>query len=592
MIWLKRSLFAKLLVGMLVSAIIPYSLSNIISYNTTSNSMALQVIELNQNLMTINMENVKRYFHDLNRVSVSFYQDQTLIHYLRSTEALPVQILYINNQVDNLYRNRPEFRAIRYISGINEHRYTSSDVGVTVQNSTILIPKSEEEYWDNDRKYEVNILGKEKVLILHKLLVDYPNPKVLGLLSIHVGLDEIGRLIRSHSKPSTGDRVFLYIHQDLNLLYASGEGDKLKKGDRIPESKLPGNQGSYKGELDGREGVFIYVKDQFMDLPLTMVKFVPVADINESANRTLNQSLFIQFIAIAFVIILASVLSYVTISPVKRLLRSIVRVESGNFDIQLTTGRKDELGVLEIRFQNMIRNLDDLMNREYRNRLELTTAQLKMLQAQINPHFLYNTLQSIGTLALRHGSEEINDKIAELGAILRYSMDLKTETVTLQMEIKHIEHYMSLQTGRFKNRLSYTLSCPNEAFQVRVPKMILQPLIENSIVHGIEKGRGSGTLHISIELDQVFCIRIIDNGKGMDPDTIKRIYREYSDFQLPSGQEGGIGLINVLQRLRLYYGQHFDWEIQSTPYEVTVISLRISTDCLTREGIEIEDIDS
>ncbi|WP_240414527.1 histidine kinase [Paenibacillus periandrae] len=592
MIWLKRSLFAKLLVGMLVSAIIPYSLSNIISYNTTSNSMADQVIELNQNLMNINMENVKRYFHDLNRVSVSFYQDQTLMHYLRSTRVLPIEILYINNQVDNLYRNRPEFRAVRYISSLNEQKYTSTNVGLTVQTSNILIPKSEEENWDEYGKYEVEILGKEKVLVLNKLLVDYPGPKVLGLLSIHVGLDEIGILIRSHSKPSTGDRVFLYIHKELKLLYTSGEGEELRKGEGTSESNLLGNQGSYKGKLDGREGVFIYVRDQYMDLSLTMVKFVPTAAINESADRTLNQSLFIQFIAIAFVIILASVLSYLTISPVKRLLRSIARVETGNFHVNLTTGRNDELGVLEVRFQTMIQNLDDLMNREYRNRIELTTAQLKMLQAQINPHFLYNSLQSIGTLALRHGSQEINDKIAELGAILRYTMDLKTETVTLQMEIKHIEHYMSLQTGRFKNRLSYTLSCPNEAFQVLVPKMILQPLIENSIVHGFEKGRGSGTLHISMELDQVLCIRIIDNGKGMDPETIERIYREYSDFQLQSGQEGGIGLINVLQRLRLYYGQEFDWEIQSVPYEMTVISLRISIDCLTREGKEIEDIDS
>src|SRR5690606_37301992 len=116
-------------------------------------------------------------------------------------------------------------------------------------------------------------------------------------------------------------------------------------------------------------------------------------------------------------------------------------------------------------------------------------------QAQINPHFLYNTLQSIGTMALRHGVPEVRDKLAELGAIMRYSMDIKSETVQLKKEIEHIEQYLSLQIGRFKNKLSYTLTCPPEAMCIEVPKMILQPLVENSIVQGLERGTGTGTLH-------------------------------------------------------------------------------------------------
>ncbi|MDF2963424.1 MAG: hypothetical protein K0S39_5159, partial [Paenibacillus sp.] len=279
--------------------------------------------------------------------------------------------------------------------------------------------------------------------------------------------------------------------------------------------------------------------------------------------------------------------SFATMAPIKRLLRSIAMVEKGNFDVNLTTGRKDELGVLEIRFQTMIRNIDDLMNREYRNRLELATAQLKMLLAQINPHFLYNTLQSIGTLALRHGSPEINEKITELGAILRYSMDLKTEVVPLQKEVEHIEHYLSLQMGRFKNKLSYTLSSPKETYSIRIPKLILQPIVENCIIHGFEKGGGSGTLHIAIELDhKLLSIRVIDNGKGFDPMRIEQIQQEYGNFQLLSGQEGGIGLINVLHRLRLFYGQNFEWDITSVPFVETVIALQITIDAITKEEQE------
>ncbi|WP_052487189.1 cache domain-containing sensor histidine kinase [Gordoniibacillus kamchatkensis] len=585
MAWLKRSLFAKLLVGMLISAVIPYSLSNVISFITTSGSVERKVIQLNQDVMVINMENVKRYLHELNRSSVLFYQDQTLMRYLRSSEVSPSELLYIKNQVDAVYSNRSEFRAVRYISttlgGQTFFKTNDNTIGGDFR-SVGTIPDTENDRWDAEHSYEVAALGKERVLVLHKLLIDYPSPKVIGLVTLYVGLDEIGRLLQSQAGSFSGGAVFLYIRSDNEQLYSSDPS----LAPQHPAFAEGAAQGSLDGELNGKKGVFTYVKDDYMGLPLTLVKFIPRAAIDDSAKQTLNRSLVIQIMAVGFVILFAFILSYATISPIRRLLRSIARVETGNFDVNTTTGRKDELGVLESRFQTMVRNIDDLMNREYRNRLELATAQLKMLQAQINPHFLYNTLQSIGTLALRHGAPDINDKIAELGAILRYSMDLKTEIVPLQKELEHIEHYLSLQKGRFKHKLSYAITCPDEALKVPVPKLILQPLVENSIVHGFEKGRGSGPLHIAvgIELDRKLSIRVCDNGKGFDAETIGEIGREYANFELQSGNEGGIGLINVLYRLRLYFGGRFKWEIASKPYEETAIALQIDIDAEEKGG--------
>ncbi|TVY09685.1 sensor histidine kinase [Paenibacillus cremeus] len=588
-VWFKRSLFAKLLIGMLISAVIPLTLSIIISYKTTSRSVERQVIELNQNTMDSGMDNIKRYLDELNHISVSFYYDQTLMRYLRSQEIKPVQTLALTSQVASIYNSRPEFRAVRYISALTGETVINADiarVGINMVLPNITIPRSENEALDNTRWFEVTKVGGEPALAFHKPIVDYPSSAVLGAVSIYTGLTEIERRMRPlmMSTPNDGEHVFLYIQNEMKLLYSSAAELPAELTQERVAKELVGDRGSVNGKWNGRSGIYIYVRDRYLDLPITIVKFVPTAAVNESANRTLNRSLVIQFIAVAFVLVLAGILSYFTIAPVKRLLRSIARVETGNFELEPSTGRMDELGVLEHRFQTMVRNLDDLMNREYRNRLELSTAQLKMLQAQINPHFLYNTLQSIGTLALRHGSEEISDKIAELGAILRYSMDLKTETVPLQKEIQHIEHYLSLQTGRFKNKLSYTLSCPSEAMELPVPKLILQPLVENSIIHGLEKGRGSGAIHIGIEIDETLCVRVMDNGKGIDAVTVKRIQQEYAERQFHTGQEGGIGLINVLTRLRLHYNQGFDWDIQSTPYEATVITLRIPVDSLAKEA--------
>jgi two-component system sensor histidine kinase YesM len=307
-----------------------------------------------------------------------------------------------------------------------------------------------------------------------------------------------------------------------------------------------------------------------------MIKFIPSDFINQAAKKTLDQSLAIQFIALAFILLFTFILSFSTITPIKRLIRNMTRVEIGQFDVEEFKTREDEIGILELRFQTMVRNLKEMIIREYEQRIEISTAQLKMLQAQINPHFLYNTLQSIGTVALRHGVEEINDKISQLGSIMRYSMDLNTETVYLQQEIEHIENYLSLQENRFKRKLSYSIRCESGALKVMVPKMILQPLVENSIIHGIENGTGMGAIHLGMMLDSaMLTISITDNGKGMDYNEIEQVKLQFNEPNIYKREEGGIGLINVLQRLRLKYGDQFTWHITSTPYDKTEISLII-----------------
>jgi two-component system sensor histidine kinase YesM len=591
--WLKKSIFAKLVIGMLLIVIIPFSLSNMISYQTTSRSMEQQIIELNQSSLGIGMDHLKRYLEELNRLSVSFYYDQTLMGYLRLKHITPAHMLYITEQLSNVYFSRPEIRAVQYISAFTGHTFIKSDnqqVGRMdyLPKSAVISNLSQGMAWKESDLYSIETVGKERVLTIHKPIIDYPANTVLGVLSLYIGLDEVRSLIEPLTDRSSGEITALYFRQDRELFFSTG-GDLLSGIEG--EFELSGKQGSVSGKWNENGGAYVYVQDYFKQIPVTAVKFIHSKAINESANQTLNRSLIIQFAALAFVIVLAALLSYWTIAPIRRLLRVIARVETGNFDVSPPAERMDEIGVLEQRFHTMIRNLDELINKEYRYRLELTTARLKMLQAQINPHFLYNTLQLIGTLALRHKVVAISDKIAELGNIMRYSMDITTETVPLGKEVEHIGHYLALQTGRFRHKLSYTLSCPSDASDVPVPKMILQPIVENSIIHGFEKGKGSGTLHISIALGNQLHIRVMDNGKGIDEDTIERLKNEYGKRQWVPEKESGIGMINVLERLRLYYGDGFSWSMQSKPYELTVISLTLPIDSSDKGGNRDESID-
>ncbi|TXK84919.1 sensor histidine kinase [Paenibacillus sp. N3.4] len=586
--WLKRNLLAKLLLGLLLAVVLPFSLSNLITYQSTSRSVEAQFIELNQKTMDIAMSNVKRYFDELNRLSVSFYFDATLMGYLRSKESTPSEMLYITDQVANLYHNRTDFRAVQFISVFTGQTFTHFDntqLGNAFPYVGAATPLLRETI--DERSYEVIATEREHLLVMHKQIVDYPREDVLGFVSLYIGQKELEKLIKPLSDSSNGEAVFLYLHNDSKLLYTSMEAGKTS---REGASVIPRSDGIHAttGSMNGQAGVYISVKDQYLNLPLTLVKFVPDTVINESANRTLQFSLWVQVTSLGIVALVASVLAVRAINPLKRLIRNMAQVESGNFHLaRKVTGRMDEIGVLEMRFGHMVGKLDELINKEYRNRLELSTAKLKMLQAQINPHFLYNALQSIGTLALRHRVPEISEKIAALGAILRYSMDFKTEVVPLYKEIGHIEHYLSLQTGRFKNKLSYMLSCTDSSLDIPVPKMMLQPLVENSIVHGIENGNGSGTIHISIELKTELIIRVMDTGKGMDEETLSAIRLEYESRNVNGLEQGGIGLLNVLNRMQLYYGSGFHWEMNSTPYKATIIALYIPIEGNITEGKQV-----
>jgi len=583
--WIKKSLFAKLLLGMLIASIIPFLLSNIVSYRTTSEGIRQKTIDLNLKTMSLALDNVKRYMQELSLDMVAYYQDSLLMDNLRKTDVSAALQFQTREQLNQLYGSRAEIRAVRYVSNQNKQTitlYNNDQVGSLNSFADTPVPKQQSD-WDESKEFEVAELGKERVLVMHKPLIDYPESTVLGMTSLYVGIDKIASVLGPLAEPSSGEVTSLYVQGEQNLLYTS-DGEQ-EKEQEIAASSFSGEVGSYSGTFGGEQGIFIYLKDTYKELPLTIAKFVPKDAINLSANQMLSRVLLIQLLGLGLVILLTAILTFVIIKPIRRLIRMIGRVESGNYKIEPLQLNVDELGVLEHRFQTMIRNLDELVIKDYRNKLEVSTARLKMLQAQINPHFLYNTLQMIGTLALRKGAVEVNDKITELGSILRYSMDLETEHVPLSREIQQMEDYLSLQKSRFKHRLSYTISCPPAAMQLLVPKMILQPLVENSIIHGFEKGTGIGVLHIAIEWsEEKLYIRVIDNGKGFDPDTVRHLKEEYVSTG-PYQKQHGIGLMNVLHRLQLLYGTGFEWNIRSTPYETTALSLGISTDLLTAGGI-------
>ncbi|MEF2245789.1 sensor histidine kinase [Paenibacillus sp. IITD108] len=576
--FIKGSIISKIIISLIIATTIPFIISNYLSYQITGKAIKSQLVELNQNSMSITMSTLHAYFHELSLLGLSYFSDPALVRLLSSSEPqTPAESVYIAQRLEQIYGNYSEIGSVSYKSALTNKQFSIRHN----YNTRVTIPdfidgELSSAHNELQQPYQVTFFNKERRLRINKPFIDISTREVIGLTTFDVKPAHIRSVVHSLSTSELGP-IYVFLGDDLELLYTT---------DRNSEQALPWQpelnrklvhaSAIEKGELQASEGSYVYYRDSHNGIALTIVKLIPQSLINEARTNALSKTLAIQIGSIAFVSILAAFVAYYMLRRIKLILQHIKKLQMGNFQLKRkpVPATPDELDLLEIRFQEMASELDELWNKQYRHQLELSQAQLKMLQAQINPHFFYNTLQSIGTLAIKSNAREVSDRLAEFGALFRYSMDIESENVYLYQEIEHLEHYAILQKGRYKQKLEYELDCPEEAAKIRVPKMILQPLVENSIIHGLERGKGQIkiSVHISV-LPDTILIQVMDNGKGFTDEQIENIKSSYLEHQIVAAERQGIGLSNVLKRLRLYFGPQFHWSITSRSYESTVVAL-------------------
>ena len=273
--------------------------------------------------------------------------------------------------------------------------------------------------------------------------------------------------------------------------------------------------------------------------------------------------------------------------PIKRLQKEFEMVEEGNFDIEI----KEKTGILEVdnlfsRFHVMAYRLDNLIHKVYEAQIkeqklivEARQAQLQSLQMQINPHFLYNTLDSINWMALMEGNEEVSRMILALGHLFRNSINTSGIYTTVREEIENIELYMFLEQVRFEGRLDFQVDVDGEVMGETLLKHTLQPLVENSIKHGIEPYHIKGEIRIAItgEGDKL-CIVVSDNGKGMKDEVLSSLQQMWANIETAqetrSDGRGGVGIRNIMKRLWLCYGEQASFVVSSRAEEGTRMELR------------------
>lgn len=308
------------------------------------------------------------------------------------------------------------------------------------------------------------------------------------------------------------------------------------------------------------------------DIGWKIVGVFSVDEIRGSLNRAFYVLLFVSLLVLLLFLLMFNFLTITLVSPLIRLKNLMSKVAEGDFSIQFEMQHKDEVGELGESFNVMIEKINNLIQMVYKEHHDKQEAQLKSLQEQIKPHFLYNTLDTINWLARDYGADDIVRLIDALTTMFRVGLSHGQDIITLKEELSHASNYLYIQGIRYKEKIRYNINIPEEYYRYQLPKLILQPLIENAIYHGLKTKPGGGSIDVYADSNETtLFIYVSDNGAGISASKLSKINSVLKD----DAPRDSFGLYYVHDRIRLLCGDEYGIQVESIENEKTTIQVSL-----------------
>ncbi|HEX2945520.1 MAG TPA: sensor histidine kinase [Clostridia bacterium] len=403
---------------------------------------------------------------------------------------------------------------------------------------------------------------------------DYPRQ---GSLEIMLKVDIDTEKIRS----------ILSVEKDyIDLFIVNGDGDIICSADNEVFSYPENGFLKYNPDNGGKRLVFNEpLSDSFYLDGWKLVGIANMQLLTSAANRVVGFVILVGIISMVFSTLLVYIIVHSYNYRLKRLSRHMLRLREGQFDLIEMYEGKDEIGGVIRNFNIMAEKINALINDVYKLEiqkrdleLERVRAELNYLQSQMNPHFLFNTLNALVADCSKQNYEAVSQVLNYLAKPLRRLTSWKDDIVMIEEEIAFTEMYLKIEKYRFREKFFYNLEVDDEAKKYRIPKMSLQPLAENACKHGIQDIKGAGIVSITIAIaDGQLRVSVEDNGKGMEGTKLDEVMRNIRE----EGEPGyNIGIRNVYRRLKLYYGDGVTFNVESRLDYGTCVSFTIPVEKL------------
>jgi two-component system sensor histidine kinase YesM len=518
----------------------------------------LKSVQQTIDLTSRNLNQVLKAYDDQ---SVGLYYQQDIMDYVKAAKNRTLtrnEMYWFNDAVSRFMRGDPNVRSVYIFTNNNQIAYWDS-----IDRKFMFNLKNDSEflqavvrsnglaYWQSVFSNEPSIANNNWVSIGRMIKNTGSIFEEIGVLVINLDTKFITDILTQTTISPNG--AFMIVDSKNQIVWH--ENSKLigKSTLDTAYANLPINrQKMMKLEMNNKQGYVL--SNQIINSDWTIITFIPESDIAFLAQFMKTTIIIVATLLFIGLLIIAIIINKNLLQPIKKM---VIRMNEAEFTDHLR-GRKypnNEIGKLFQSFEKMNSRIVQLLHNLESAHQENRTQEMQVLQAQINPHFLYNTLDSINWMARDIHAKEISQMLINLSSILRYSIKDFSDDITLKDEVKWLRSYIYIQKKRFEDQFDIVYDLDESLLDCKAMKLILQPIVENSLLHGMRDVSTKGQLSISIHRKELDIeIMISDNGCGMSEDLI---------VQVLNGINGGIGVYNINQRLKYKYGESYGVTIQS-----------------------------
>nr|WP_305144880.1 sensor histidine kinase [Anaerotruncus sp. DFI.9.16] len=401
------------------------------------------------------------------------------------------------------------------------------------------------------------------VISISKSVLDPETGEVTGVMVIDLNYRSIEAICEN---AQLGKNGYIYLidrhkniiyHPQQQLLYSGIKSELVEEILKMRDTYL-------RDDVNNR----IYTRNYSELTGWSAVGVVNVDELIKDKSSIIDFYFRLAGISILFAMTFAVLISTTITNPIKMLENTMHEVEVGNFDVRSEIELNNEIGHLSKTFNVMISRIKDLMEKTVRDEEEKRRSEIRALQAQINPHFLYNTLDTIIWMSAGGKNDEVVEVTSALARLFRTSISKGENLVTLLNEVENIKSYLTIQKMRYEDKLSWRVDVQPELLGLMTPKLILQPIVENAVYHGIKMSQAGGEIAISARTaGDRLTITIADSGVGMTAEQLEQLFVPRPDT------DRGIGVINVNNRIRLCFGEEYGLHYFSAPGEGTRVEI-------------------
>lgn len=409
--------------------------------------------------------------------------------------------------------------------------------------------------------------SSDDVFSIVKAVIDEETGMPCGVLLLDVKHDIIADSIQDATVGSGG---FMYILDwDNNMVYAPLS----RVVYRIRPEWIHSGEDVFTAEVEGQKYQISYRESDYTGWKIVSVS--PYQEIMGSVNQMMIMYICVFILTLGIVLIVTVKLSDVITRPIIELRNLMKKTEQGDFSVRFEGSYKDEVSELGRRFNHMMERIQELIEKVYEEQEYKRRAELRVIQEQFKPHFLYNTLDTIGWMAREHKAYDVVHMLDALTTVFRIGLSKGRDYVSLEDEVKYVTNYLYIQKMRYGEKVQYEIDFDETCKEVYVPKLILQPLVENAIYHGLKMKRGVGHLKVKAVSapDQKVLLEVEDDGQGMSRNKVEELTRVLNQ---PGNEENqSFGLFYIKERLRIRYGEAFSVNIESREGEGTRVIILI-----------------